>query len=68
MKCIPGIQPIVNYEGAVGCSEAPGEQLGVQCLAHGHFDIETNGESGDGTDSLAIVVGPLSPRSCSSSM
>jgi len=40
----------------VGCSDAPGKQLGVQCLAQGHFDLQLMGRAG---------IDPLTPLSYS---
>ena len=39
--------------GAVGCCEVPWEQLGVQCLAQGHFDMQAAGTR-DRTANLAV--------------
>ena len=47
---------------AVGCCEAPGEQLAVQCFAQGHFDMQTVG-AGDQTANLAVKGVLLYPLS-----
>jgi len=39
MKCGLCVELNRSTLGAAGCSEAPGEQLGVQCLAQGHFNM-----------------------------
>ncbi|TNN68751.1 hypothetical protein EYF80_021063 [Liparis tanakae] len=44
--------PLQQLRGTVGCSEAPGEQLAVQCLAQGH----NYGKSGDGTVYLVVEM------------
>ena len=40
----------------MGHCEAPRQQLGVQCLAQGHFDMRT-GKAGDQTANL-VIKGP----------
>jgi len=57
--------PILSYEGAVGCSEAPGEQLGLQCLAQGHFDLQLMGRDGIEPMTLGLQDDPLIPLSYS---
>jgi len=49
----------------VGCSEAPRKQLGVQCLAQGHFDLQLMGRVGIELTTLRLQDGPLTPLSYS---
>jgi len=49
----------------VGCGEAPGKQLGVQCLAQGHFDLQLMGRAGIEPTTLWLQDGPLTPLSYS---
>jgi len=49
----------------VGCSDAPGEQLGVQCLAHGHYDLQLMGRAGIEPTTLGLQDDPLTPLSYS---
>ncbi|TNN80465.1 hypothetical protein EYF80_009204 [Liparis tanakae] len=48
----------MNHEGAVGCSDAPGEQLGVQCLAQGHFNGQLMGRAGIEPKTLGLQDDP----------
>ncbi|TNN47257.1 hypothetical protein EYF80_042523 [Liparis tanakae] len=48
-----------NEDGAVDSSDAPGEQLGVQCLAHGHFDLQLLGRAGIEPTTLGLQDDPL---------
>jgi len=49
----------------VGCSDAPGKQLGVQCLAQGHFDLQLMGRAGIEPTTLGLQDDPLTPLSYS---
>jgi len=49
----------------VGCSDAPREQLGVQCLAHGHFDLQLMGRAGIEPTTLGLQDDPRTPLSYS---
>jgi len=49
----------------VGCSDAPGKQLGVQCLAQGHFHLQLMGRAGIEPTTLGLQDGPLTPLSYS---
>jgi len=39
--------------------------LGVQCLAHGHFDLQLMGRAGIEPATLGLQDDPLTPLSCS---
>ncbi|TNN62890.1 hypothetical protein EYF80_026965 [Liparis tanakae] len=54
-----------RYEGAVGYSDAPGEQLGVQCLAHGHFDLQLMWRARIEPMTVGLQDDPLTPLSYS---
>jgi len=49
----------------VGCSDAPGKQLGVQCLAQGHFDLLLMGRAWIEPATLGLQDDPLTPLSYS---
>jgi len=49
----------------VGSSDVPREQLGVQCLAHGHFDMQLMGRAGIEPTTLGLQDDPLTPLSYS---
>jgi len=57
-----GVNAPSVIKGAAGCNQAPREQLGVQCLAQGHFSMQLMGRAGIKPGSLWLPADHFPPR------